>query len=100
MEAFESESHCNPGDIVVSKDMWSLLADFGTADPINGTVCMKLRSVVTPIKTSKHKEGADLSNSANETTIKRYVPAAVLPFLQAHIDGYWSSELRRVSGNI
>jgi len=99
VEAIESEKVAKPGEVVVSKEIWSLVGDNFTPEKRN------LRDKRVVVKEWKNDSRVAWrvfdrslpSDMETERKIWKYVPNAVIPYLVETNDESWAPELRTVT---
>ena len=106
LQAFAAEHQASQRDVVISPQAWSMIAPYFTAH-LQTSGYAVLESCVEPLrKVSVARHGAggvtwrDLMSGVKESelmrTLGRYVPGAVLPYIN-HMEEKWASELRRIT---
>jgi class 3 adenylate cyclase len=101
LQAFGAEHCAVQREVVVSPEVWSMVKEYFKAD-INDTGHAFLQDCPKPVK----KFGIAAANQKDKlfsrlgaqamNNIGKYVPSAVLPFVNHH-EERWASELRRIS---
>ena len=106
LQAFAAEHQASQRDVVISPQAWSMIAPYFSAT-VQSSGYAVLEGCVEPLRkvsVARHGAGAvqwrDLLGGVKESelmrTLGRYVPGAVLPYIN-HQEEKWASELRRIT---
>ena len=108
LQAFAAEHQASQRDVVISPQAWHMIAPYFAAT-VQSSGYAVLDSCVEPLRkvsVARHGAGAggvswrDLVSGVKEgelmRTLGRYVPGAVLPYIN-HQEEKWASELRRIT---
>jgi class 3 adenylate cyclase/GNAT superfamily N-acetyltransferase len=111
-QAFLAEHHATTREVVISPQVWALISEYFSADIIHeknlpgsssssssGDKFRLLQKCVDPIrKVNIFRSTHEKNKIPNEVlqNVGKYVPSAVLPFINHH-EEKWASELRRIS---
>ena len=108
LQAFAAEHQASQRDVVISPQAWSMIAPYFSAT-VQSSGYAVLEGCVEPLRkvsVARHGAGAggaswrDLVGGVKESelmrTLGRYVPGAVLPYIN-HQEEKWASELRRIT---
>ena len=103
LQAFAAEHQAMQRDVVISPQAWAMIGPFFTAAGISpsGYAILRLCSdPLTKVSVHAHHHQRVSTGTAKDAelmrTLGRYVPGAVLPYIN-HQEEKWASELRRIT---